>query len=445
MVLERVLSRSMTVAQAARVLALSERQVKRLKAGVMNDGVAFLAHKNRGRKPKHAIPEVLRRRIVELATTTYRGANYSHLTELLAEHEDICLSVSSVTRILRTAGVKSPRKRRSPRLHPSRQRRARFGELVLADASPYAWLEERGPVFSLHGLIDDATGIVLGAIFRPHEDLQGYFEVVRQMAASYGLPLALYTDRHTIFVAAHRQELTIEEELAGRQLPVSQFARALQQLGITHLRARSPQAKGRIERLWQTFQDRLAVELRLAGASTIDQANQILATLVERHNQRFSVQPQNPDSAFRLGPEPQVLNEILCRHEQRTVSNGVTFSYLGNTYQILDGNEVALINPRSKVTVHEHANGLLTVDYQGILYSTRPLPLSSPAKQPVAEQTSPVPQKERAGVAKPRKPAQDHPWKRWPAVRKRRPNAPSNHIIPPPINQEVTFSQHTLE
>jgi transposase len=213
-VLERVLERTMTIREAAEKLSLSERHVKRLKAGVKSEGAAFLAHHNRGRRPKHAIPESLRRRVVELAAGAYRGANYSHLAELMAEHDQIFLSTSSVTRILRAAGVASSRKRRPPKQHPSRPRRPRFGELVLGDGSPYAWFEERGPSCCLQGFIDDATGQVVAAVFRPHEDLQGYFEITRQMAQAHGLPLFMYTDQHTIFIS-NDHKLSIEEELAG--------------------------------------------------------------------------------------------------------------------------------------------------------------------------------------------------------------------------------------
>lgn len=440
-VMEHVVNGSMTVREAAQALSLSERQVKRLKAGVKRSGVAFLAHRNRGRKPRHAIPDDLRRRVVDLATTTYRGANYSHLSELLAEYENIQLSVSSVTRILRSAGIKSPHKHRPPKLHRSRPRKPQFGQLVQLDASPFPWLEDRGPILCLHGAIDDATGMVLGATFRFHEDLQGYFEVAYQMISSYGIPLAVYSDRHSIFIAPN-VKLTLEEELAGRKFPLTQFGRALEELKITHIPAYTPQAKGRIERLWQTFQDRLVIELRLANASTIEEANAVLGQLVQRHNARFAVRPLDTASAFRPAPKLDLLRQILCRQEQRSVSNGSTFSYLGHTYQLVDHTGVVLLKPGAKVTLHLHSDASLNVSYLGKLYNAQELPQPLPATSPApAKPPSP---NERAGLPSHRKPAPDHPWRRSAVFPRRKPVPSSNSIIPLITHQEVTFSQHTL-
>lgn len=437
-VMERVLSRSMTIREAARVLSLSERQVKRLKVGVEKNGVAFLAHKNRGRKPKHAIPDELRRKVVSLATHDYRGANYSFLTELLAEYEDIHLSVSSVTRILRSAGVKSPRKRRPPKAHRTRPRRPQFGQLLQIDGSPFAWLEDRGPNLCLQAAIDDATGQVVGATFRLHEDLQGYFEVMRQVVSNYGVPLAIYSDRHTIFVPPPGASPTIEQELEGLKVARTQFGRALDELQIALIPARSPQAKGRVERLWQTLQGRLFIYLRRAGASTLEEANSVLTALMAKHNGRFAVQAQDPDSAFRPAPDLEALDQIFCLKEQRTISQGSTFTYRRHVYQVVNENGNVPVRPGARLDVHVHADGSLNVSYQGRLYQVQELLQPSKAPQPPS-----APPEKRAGIASPRKPAQDHPWRK-PAVLHRRPVSPSNLIIPDRPHSEVTFSQHPL-
>lgn len=417
-VMARVVSGTMTVKEAAQVLALSERQVKRLKAGVQESGVAFLAHKNRGRRPMHALPDSIRFQVVSLANDPlYHGVNFSHFTDLLAERHSIFLSVSSVSRILRTAGMTSPRTHRKPKHHQSRPRKPQAGMLLQIDGSPHAWLEERGPHLCLIAAIDDATGLVVGGTFRYQEDLEGYFEMLRQVISLHGIPLSVYHDGHTIFRSPKAEKLTIEEQLAGQPIPLTQFGRALNELGVTQILALSPEAKGRIERLWRTFQDRLVIELRIAGAKSIADANAVLGTLLKRHNRRFAVQAQDPASAFRPAPASESLMEVLCRKEQRTASNGSTISYDGHIYQLILHNAVVPLRPHSKVTVHLHVDGSLSAFYRGQLYAVqetaRPLP-NLHASLP----------KERAGLAPPRKPAPDHPWRK-PAVLSR--NLPLSH------------------
>lgn len=405
-VMAGIVSETMTIKEAAQALTLSERQVKRLKRGVKESGVAFLAHKNRGRKPKHAIPDSVRQQVLALANDpVYRNVNYSHFTDLLAERHGIYLSVSSVSRVLRATGIKSSRTHRKPKHHRSRPRKPQVGMLLQIDASPHAWLENRGPRFCLVAAIDDATGLVVGATFRYQEDLDGYFEVLRQVISSYGTPLAIYHDGHSIFRSPKADELTIEQQLAGQPTPLTQLGRALSELQIGRILALSPEAKGRIERLWETLQDRLVIELRLAHANTIEEANVFLSKYLQRHNRRFAVQAKEPSSAFRPAPTPQGLRQILCRKAQRIVSNGSTISYGGRTYQLVDHNGVVPLRPHTKVTVHIHSDDTLQVIYREKLYATRELSRPLPELQPESP-------KKRAGLVSPRKPAPDHPWRR---------------------------------
>ncbi|WP_242836827.1 ISNCY family transposase [Desulfotomaculum nigrificans] len=234
-----------------------------------------MAHQNRGRKPVHAIPDTIKEHVAELYRSKYYGSNNCHFAELLQEHESITLSVSSVRRILLAKGIKQPKQRRRGKFHQPRSRKTQAGMLWQIDASSFAWLEDRGPELTLHGAIDDATGMVVGAVFRPTETQEGYFTVMKQAIQQYGIPLGLYSDRHTIFRST-KETLTLEQELVGETKPLSNFGKAMADLGITHIKALSPQAKGRIERLWQTFQDRLVIELRLLGVSTLEEANRVL-------------------------------------------------------------------------------------------------------------------------------------------------------------------------
>lgn len=321
-VLTRFLVGEVTAAEAGVLLDLSERQVWRLRARLVRDGPAGLVHGNRGRRPPGRIPDELRARVVELARTTYDGANDSHLTELLAEEQGIDLSRQSVQRILRAAGLRSLRPRRRPRHRSRRDRMPQEGLLVQADGSRHDWLDDRGPRLTLVGLVDDATGKLLAGTFRLQEDTTGYLVCLREMVRRYGVPAALYRDRHTLFEAS-KAPLTLEEQLADTRAP-TQLGRALAELGITSIAAQSPQAKGRIERAWGTLQDRLVFELRRAGATDVASANVILARFIPRFNRRFGVVATNPEPAWRPVPAGLRLEQVCSFRYRRVVANDHT-------------------------------------------------------------------------------------------------------------------------
>lgn len=275
-VLNQVAAGRYKLIEAAAILNLSLRQIRRLNTVYHREGVAALAHGNRGRKPINAVDETLKQRVIDYYEGKYGGFNITHFTESLEKRESIKLSRSSVRNILLSAGIKSPRKRRSPEHRSRRERYPQEGMLIQIDASPHAWLEERGPKLTLIGAIDDATSKVLFAFFQEQEDSAGYFKLLRGIVKRYGIPLALCHDQHTIFDSPKDQTDSIEDQLEGKR-NLTQFGRLLEEMDITSISAKSPQAKGRIERLWKTFQDRLISELRLARAATINDANRILA------------------------------------------------------------------------------------------------------------------------------------------------------------------------
>lgn len=297
-VIENAVAGHITVPQAAELLDLSGRQIQRLKGRCQPGQVDWVRHGNWGRPKPWRLREQVRQQVLELARGKYAGFNDSHLTEKLREQEGIPLSRETVRRVLRGAGMRSPQKRRPPRYRSRRERKARFGMMVLADASREDWLEGRGPLLTLLGFQDDATGQVLAARFQvEYEDTLGYLRLLRMLVEGYGVPLSLYRDQHGTF-QRNDKHWTLEEELAGRQAP-TQLGRLLEELGIQQIAALSPQAKGRIERLWKTFQDRLRSELRLAGAATLEQANQQLETFIPDHNRRFAKPAREAGSDFR--------------------------------------------------------------------------------------------------------------------------------------------------
>ena len=252
-----------------------------------------MVHGNHGPQPVYRTAPALRERIVQLAGPggKYHDLNTCHLQELLAREEQIVIGRSTLDRLLKQAGVRKAAPVAAVAHRRRRERRAAEGMLLQIDGSPFAWLEERGAPADLLGAIDDATGQVLFLHFRPSEDQVGYLILLRSIAQRYGLPMSIYHDRHTILRSP--KQLTLEEQLAG-QPPISQVQRVMAELGIESIAAFSPQAKGRIERLWGTLQDRLTKELLLAGITRLEAANAFLPTFIERYNAHFAHPPQDP-------------------------------------------------------------------------------------------------------------------------------------------------------
>ena len=320
----------MACARAAELLSLSVRQVKRLKKRLREQGEAALAHANRGRPSPRRLPSRVRQSVVRLARSTYAGFNDHHLCEKLCEVEGFSFSRETLRRLLRQAGLGSSRKRRAPAHRQRRLRSAREGELVQLDGSPHDWLEGRGPRLTALGLQDDATGKILAAQFFPSETAFGYLCLLRQLLRRHGIPLAFYGDHSGIFVR-NDNFWSVEEQLAGKRQP-TQFGRALEQLGITFIAARSPQAKGRVERLWGVLQDRLCSELRLAQACDLDSANAVLRNFLADYNRRFARRPRQLQTAWRSAP--QNLDRICCFLHQRVVGNDNIVQWEGQRLQI---------------------------------------------------------------------------------------------------------------
>jgi transposase len=375
-VLNRMLMGDLTGAEAAAALGLSVRQVRRMLAAYRKEGAAALAHGNRGRTPTNVLDPVLCARVVALARTTYAGLNDTHLAEVLGEREGIGLSRSSVRRLRVAAGLERPRQRRPPAHRRRRERHTQAGMLLQLDGSRHAWLEERGPWLTLIAAIDDATGTVPAAVFREQEDAAGYLALLHQVVTHSGVPEAVYHDRHTIFQRPPQERESVAEQLVGEREP-TQVGRALRELGIASIAAHSPQAKGRVERLFGTLQDRLVAELRLAGAATLAEANVVVAAYLPRFNTRFAVPPTNADPAWRSlrsGIDPW---QICCFLYVRTVGRDETVRLGEHCVQLLPARGHGNLAGR-RVEVREHLDGSLSVWYQGQPIATQTAPLEAP-------------------------------------------------------------------
>lgn len=404
-VVRQVVNKQILQEDAARQLGLSIRQVKRLARRYREEGAAGLISGHRGKRPNNAIAEGVRRAVMDIVRERYADFGPTLACEKLIERHGFSLSVETLRQWMIAEGLWQPKQRKRASIHQRRPRRPCLGELVQIDGSPHDWFEDRGPRCTLIVFIDDATGRLMALRFAPAETTQAYLETLDQYLQQHGRPVALYSDKHSIFRVNHPQH---EGEL-------TQFSRAIKTLDIMPIHANSPQAKGRVERANQTLQDRLVKELRLQDISDIEAANAFLPAFIADYNRRFAVEPINPSNAHRpLVHSSTELALILCLHHTRILSKNLTFQFKNREYQLQgQGNGHRL--RKAAVTVCEAFDGNATVLHEG-----RPLPY-----QLLAEGEPPIPlddekslhhtvdQAKRKQALKPAyKPAPDHPWRR---------------------------------
>lgn len=374
-----------TIAEAAEAIGLSERQVKRLKGAYKERGIDALVHKNIGRTPINTLSEETRKQIIELKRSAlFEKANFKHFREILAREKfDINISYSTLYEILTKAGIKSPMTRRAAKKHRRRKRKAKEGLMIQTDASPFDWLGD-GQMYEIHGGIDDATGKITALYMCKNECLQGYFEVLRATITKNGIPISLYADRHAIFVSPKDGKLTVDEQLAGVTVNDTQLGRALKQLGITLIKARSPQAKGRIERLWETLQSRLPIEFAIEGITTIDAANAFMEKYVDEYNAQFAVDPTDTEIEYReLSPAIRLEN-ILCNVVQRKFDNGGVFSFFNRSFKIVQDKKDRLLPTKGSIQVLFSPLFGVRASFAGVVYDvenyTAPEKASKPEK-----------------------------------------------------------------
>lgn len=422
---QAALAGKITNREGAGALHLSLRHFQRLKRRVREGGLLALRHQSRGRPSGRRLPVAVAGQVQVLLRDRYAGFNDTHLTEKLREVHQLPISRESVRRLRIALGWPAVHRRRPAQHRTRRPREAAAGQLLQLEGSPFAWLEDRGPVLTLLGAIDDATSEVLALHFRPTEDLHGYATLLQQVFTTYGLPVALYGDGISILVRTDRH-WTLPEQLAGQQEP-THLGRVLTSLGIGYVRAHSPQAKGRVERLWATLQDRLVSELRLRQITTPAAANAFLPTFLADFNRRFT-RPAAAPPVWRR-PPPDLDLQLGCRY-QRVVARD-------NTLRV--GPRLILIPPgprrrsfaRCRVEVRELLDGRLVVFYEDQLIARQAAPAGdfvlAPRRGPHAERRSlrarrGPPSALRLALAElaastPAAPSRGHPW-RYPFSRR---------------------------
>lgn len=418
--------------RAALRLGCTRRHVNRMIAGYRREGRAFFIHGNRGRKPATSIAGEVRQRVIDLYRTKYHGANFAHYAELLGRREGVHVSPSSVRNILEAEYVLSPRATRAKRrrvrkeleakkedaptqrmkdaiqaslvavedAHSRRPRCAYFGEMEQMDATPYEWA--KGQTWHLHLAIDDALGAITGAWFDTQETLDGYYHVLRQILADYGIPYKLLTDRRTVFTYKRKGAPSDDEDT------YTQFAYACKQLGIGLESSSVPQAKGRVERLNQTLQSRLPVELRLAGIADIGSANEFLHSYIKEFNEKFALPLNSTKSVFETQPDAEKVNLTLAVLTERTVDCGHAVRFRKRFYRMVDkeGLQVHYRKGTKAMVIQAFDGGMFCCVNDRDIYALEEIPEHEARSKDLDADYEP-PRPRRRYV-----PPMSHPWRR---------------------------------
>lgn len=348
--------------RAAITLNCSLRHINRMIKGYKEFGKEFFVHGNRGRKPVNALDDNTKQLILDLYRTKYYDANFSHFSEILLKHHNIEVSDSTISSILMQEFILSPKARRATKrklnehlkslqktsksqkelteinsaiisiedAHPRRPRCAYVGEMLQMDASLHLWFGDTKT--QLHIAVDDATGAIMGAYFDPQETLNGYYHILHQVLTQYGIPYMFFTDRRTVFEYKRKKSTSVEADT------FTQFSYACKQLGIEIKTSSVAQAKGRVERMFQTLQSRLPLELRLSGITTLEQANEFLDSYIKEFNAKFAIPVDNIKSVFEMQPDIEKINLTLAVLSTRKIDNGSCVKFNNKYYIPVDCN-----------------------------------------------------------------------------------------------------------
>jgi transposase len=390
-VIHKVMEGALTQVEASEILSLSDRQISRILKRIRQEGDKGIQHRSRGRESSRRLPKKLKDRVVMLYLEKYKGFGPTFTTEKLYELDAIELSKETVRKWLIEAG--QWQRGRNSRIHRQwRERKWHCGEMVQMDGSHHDWFEGRRPKCVLMGYIDDATGKIF-CRFYEYEGTIPAMDSFKRYIRAHGIPMSIYFDKHTTYKST--AEPSIEDEINGTE-PLSEFGRALQELGVNLIHAHSPQAKGRVERMFNTLQDRLVKEMTLRGINTIEEANRYLKIYLSSHNKRFTVKPKEQNDLHREIPRGLNLDNILCIRTERTIRNDSTIAHKGKLYQIQEAVK------SKKVLVQERVNGMMLITHNDARLKFKEITIR-PEKQQKPDCTP----WQRKGHT----PSSEHPWR----------------------------------
>lgn len=381
-------------AEAAEVISLSNRQIRRLIKKVREEGDAGIIHKSRGKPSNRSLPKKIKDTAIELYRQKYGGFGPLLASEKLLERDSITVNDETLRKWLIESG--DWKKTRKGRRHRQwRPRKHHFGEMIQIDGSHHDWFEGRGPECVLMGYIDDATGKAFGR-FYDYEGTMPAFDSFKRYARKCGIPQKAYLDKHTTYKSPAKPSLKDDTE------PLSEFQRAMKELGVEVIHAHSPQAKGRVERLFRTFQDRVVKEMRLRGIKTVEEANKFLTEYLPKYNRKFAVNPKEKTDLHRKIPKGLNLDRILCIKTERALRNDFTIAHNKKLYQIQDNIKT------EKVTVEERINGTMVITHNNTFLKFKEI-----TERPEKQKKLRILKKKTFNT-----PPADHPWrkltdKRW--------------------------------
>ena len=397
-VIQRTEKKTLKQKEAAKMLGISVRHVKRLLRAYRQSGAEGLISKRRGKPSNNRLNAEVKKQSIDLIYSQYHDFGPTLAHEKLTEKHALKLSVETVRKLMITEGLWKPKKAKKLVVHQMRERRACLGELVQLDGSPHKWFEDRGEACNLLAFIDDATGRLMELYFTPGETTFSYFAATQRYLPRYGKPVAFYSDKNGIF------KVNIPNALTGSGM--TQFGRAMKELDIEIICANTPQAKGRVERVIEVLQDRLVKEMRLRGISNIEAANEYTLEYITEYNARFAVQPRSSHDAHRPLLPSADLALIFTKQEQRILSKNLTLQYEKVIYQIQTSRPSYAMR-KAPVTVCEDAQGKVTILYKG-RYLDYTIYLKQHRQAEVVSSKA-IDDK----LKKPHKPAKDHPWRRY--------------------------------
>ena len=411
-IMVKLITKEIKVSDAARILGVTERQIYRKKKLYKQLGIKSIPHQSKNKSNGKGYSNKLKEKILNLYKEEYNGWNFYHFNDTLEDYYNIKVSNYFIYKLLTTNGYESPYKyKKRKEAHPPRERRENAGELIQVDASKHKWFFGIDQYQYLHGGIDDATGNVTSCFFAEQETIYGYQMIMMQTMKNYGIPECLYTDFRTVF-KSNKHEISLEDLLANKEIKNTRFANMLEHIGTDIISTMNPRAKGRIERLWRTFQDRLYKELKKNNIQTIEEANTYLNNIfIPKYNARFALPINDTKNIFvSLEPDYDYNKELAVWSEHKVYHNSY-LKYNNKYHTILLNNEKAYLSTKDTVAVHTFVDGTEHILFKNIWYDLKEISIPNKPVQEIIKSTKTTIE---INASKAHKPSKSNPFNRAP-------------------------------